>query len=217
MFSDDATTTQAPEPKYVVIVLSDEVLLEQINGRSFDCDGVEVRNIRHADFQASELSALNGCVVLDTFPDPSGCLAVLERLRPFSHRLPVIVLANGASLRLAVNAMKTGAFDVLEKPVNRTQLETAMRDALRSVRSFAPSNEAVEEPPARRVARDALASLTPRQRDIVAHIMQGQPNKNIAADLGISQRTAENHRAAIMRKMGVSSISALVQKTLAAS
>jgi two-component system CheB/CheR fusion protein len=61
-----------------------------------------------------------------------------------------------------------------------------------------------------------VSSLTQRQHDILARIVQGQPNKIIAADLGISQRTAENHRAAIMRKLGVSSISALIQVALAA-
>jgi DNA-binding CsgD family transcriptional regulator len=63
-------------------------------------------------------------------------------------------------------------------------------------------------------ARAALASLTSRQREILGRILRGQPNKNIAADLGISQRTAENHRAAIMLRMRVSSISALVQSAL---
>ena len=83
-----------------------------------------------------------------------------------------------------------------------------------SLRIFA-SESAMFAPSIRAdAARAALASLTVRQRDILRRILTGQPNKNIAADLGISQRTAENHRAAIMRKMQVSSISALVQVAL---
>ena len=158
-----------------------------------------------------------GCVVVDVDGGADIALALLNLLRPVRHVRPVIVLTSDASVRTTVSVMRAGAYDVLEKPVDPEQLGSCIREALAAtpaiettVRSFAPK----WSPDA---ARQAVSSLTPRQRDILWRIIEGQPNKNIAADLGISQRTAENHRAAIMRKMRVSSISALVQVALAAS
>jgi len=158
-----------------------------------------------------------GCVIVDADRDAEIALALLTLLRPVRQVRPVIVLTNGANVRTTVSVMRAGAYDVLEKPVDPEQLGLCVRAALAiahavetPARSFAPKWS-------RETAQQAVISLTPRQRDILWRIIEGQPNKNIAADLGISQRTAENHRAAIMRKLHVSSISALVQVALAAS
>jgi len=84
-----------------------------------------------------------------------------------------------------------------------------------SLRIFAPSVDSFEPHISRAAAEAAFASLTERQRQVLRHIIQGQPNKTIAASLGISTRTTENHRAALMKRMGVSSVAALIQATLA--
>ncbi len=167
------------------------------------------------DLRAHDDSQEPACVVVDADEQADVALAVLHYLRPVLHRRPVIVLTDSHHIRTAVSVMRAGAFDVVEKPVNPGRLAACIDEALRAahdaeVRSFAPRMPVG-------AARLAVESLTPRQRDILGRIVRGHPNKIIAADLGISQRTAENHRAAIMRKLGVTSISALIQTALAAS
>ena len=129
---------------------------------------------------------------------------------------PAIVLARQADIRLAVRAVKAGAFDVLAKPIDTEEFWSVVRAALMSKMPGGGDAKPLAWAVSYADAREAVSSLTARQHDILARIVQGQPNKIIAADLGISQRTAENHRAAIMRKLGVSSTSALVQVALAA-
>jgi FixJ family two-component response regulator len=186
--------------------VSDTFLLDQI---------IHLHNVEQlSDY---DHASGNGCVIVDADRDSEAALALLKLLRPVLHVRPVIVLTNGANIRTTVSVMRAGAYDVLEKPVDSQQLQICIRAALASahpadapVRSFAPRLP-------REAAQAAVNSLTQRQCDILWRIVEGQPNKNIAADLGISQRTAENHRAAIMRKLHVSSISGLVQVALAAS
>jgi FixJ family two-component response regulator len=190
-------------------------------GESHGRDILAADKIVHVS-DLSQLSTYNhesgqGCIIVDADRDADTALALLKLFRSVRHVRPVIVLTSGASVRTAVSVMRAGAYDVLEKPVDPEQLELCIREALAGThtagapaRSFAPTLP-------REAAREALSSLTRRQCDILWRIIEGQPNKNIAADLGISQRTAENHRAAIMRKLHVSSISALVQVALAAS
>ena len=176
---------------------------------------IHVSDLDH--FGTYDHASGQGCVIVDADRDAEVALALLTLLRPVRQARPVIVLTNGADVRTTVSVMRAGAYDVLEKPVDPEQLGLCIREALAiahaveaPARSFAPNWS-------RESARQAVISLTPRQLDILWRIVEGQQNKNIAADLGISQRTAENHRAAIMRKLRVSSISALVQVALAAS
>ena len=111
----------------------------------------------------------------------------------------------------AVGAMKTGALDFVEKPVRAPDLLASIARALDQ------SHGAGERAAWRAAAVASIAGLTGRQRDIMALVLAGQPSKNIAADLGISQRTVENHRAAIMRKTGATSLPALARLALAAT
>jgi len=111
----------------------------------------------------------------------------------------------------AVGAMKAGALDFVEKPVRAPDLLASIARALDQ------SHGAGERAAWRAAAVASIAGLTGRQRDIMALVLAGQPSKNIAADLGISQRTVENHRAAIMRKTGATSLPALARLALAAT
>jgi len=131
--------------------------------------------------------------------------------------LPAILVADEADTRLVVNAMKLGAFDVVAQPLDPLRLLSAVQEALGAIKSIDRQTRSFAPVAAQRTARSARSTLTPRQDEILVRIVDGQPNKIIAADLGISQRTAENHRAAIMRKMGASSISSLVQLAIGAS
>jgi two-component system CheB/CheR fusion protein len=112
---------------------------------------------------------------------------------------------------MVVQAMKAGASDFIGKPVSRDELLTSVGHALEESRDekvvVSRREHAVEQ----------LASLTARQRQVMDMVLEGHPSKNIAADLGISQRTVETHRAEVMRKTGAKSLPALARLALAAA
>lgn len=152
-----------------------------------------------------------GCLLVDaSLPGMKG-LELLRRLREAGHGLPAIMITGNSDVRMAVEAMKAGAFDFIEKPVGRAELLASVDHALEHAR------DADKQPAWRAAAEHHLASLTPRERQILERVLAGHPSKNIAADLGISQRTVENHRAAIMKKTGAKSLPALARLALAAS
>jgi two-component system CheB/CheR fusion protein len=150
-----------------------------------------------------------GCLIVDAVMPGMGGLELLRRLKETRRDLPAIMITGHGDVRTAVEAMRAGAMDFIEKPVARGELLASIDRAL-GARRDAAKRAAWHEAAAAR-----LADLTPRQREILEGILAGRPNKIIAADLGISQRTVENHRAAIMRRTGVSSIPDLVRLALA--
>ncbi len=156
-------------------------------------------------FVAAHPSGALGCLVVDAgLPGMSG-LELVQRLRGGDYHLAAIVITGHADVAMAVEAMKAGAVDFMQKPVSCKRFIATVRAALDAL-------------PARDEARshciDAvrkLNDLTARQRQVLDLVVAGVANKNIAADLGISQRTVENHRAAIMRKSASKSLPALVR------
>ncbi len=160
-----------------------------------------------AAFQPAEAA----CLLIDAeLPGMSG-IDLLERLRAAGHAVPAIVITGQSDVPMAVRAMKAGASDFIEKPVDRPSLlasvARAMERSLDAAKLAAWHTSAVAQ----------IAGLTPRQREIMGLVLAGHPSKNIAADLGISQRTVENHRASIMHRTGAASLPALARLALAAS
>lgn len=151
-----------------------------------------------------------GCVLVDALMPGMTGIELIERLVAEGHQLPAIVITGNSAVPMAVQAMKAGAVDFIEKPVGHEELLASVKRALEQTRDTA-TLWACREKAALRVA-----SLTMRQRQILGLVLAGHPSKNIAADLGISQRTVDNHRAAIMRKTGSKSLSALIRTALAA-
>jgi len=125
--------------------------------------------------------------------------------------LPVIILTAYGDVSMAVRAMKAGAFDFLEKPVQPDELLRCIERALKF------SDEHYDLSADRNIAASKIESLSPRQRQVLELVLAGTSSKNIAADLKISQRTVDNHRAAIMRKLGAKSLSAMIRTALAAA
>jgi two-component system CheB/CheR fusion protein len=141
-------------------------------------------------------------------PGMSG-LELLQRLGAEPHRLPAIMITGNSDVPMAVRAMKAGAIDFIEKPVRNGELLASIERALEQ------SRDATKLSAWRESAAKHLARLTRRQREIMELVLAGHPSKNIAADLGISQRTVENHRAAIMKKTGSKSLPELARLALA--
>jgi two-component system CheB/CheR fusion protein len=151
------------------------------------------------------------CLLIDAYLPGMNGIELLTKLRDAGHLLPAIMITGNSDVAMAVRAMKAGAVDFIEKPVGAADLLASIRRALELSHD---SNKVVAW---RAAAAAHLAALTPRQRQIMQLVLAGHPSKNIAADLDISQRTVENHRASIMKKTGSASLPALARLALAAS
>jgi len=162
-------------------------------------------------FLAAYRPGREGCLLVDAQMPGMGGLALLQRLHSEGTRLPAIMITGQGDVPMAVEAMKAGAADFIEKPIGRDELFASIERALEHTRDSAKS--AVRQA----AAATRFAALTGRQREIMELVLAGHPSKNIAADLGISQRTVENHRAAVMKKTGSHTLSALIRLALAAN
>ncbi len=161
-------------------------------------------------FLAHAKSAVPGCVLLDIRMPGMDGLEVQQAMIDRGIALPVVMLTGHGDVTLAVRAMKAGAVDFLEKPFEKTALLGAVEKAFDRLRQGDRLQMSAAD------ATLQLASLTGRERDVVAGLIQGHPNKTIAFDLGISSRTVEIHRANLMRKLGATSLSDVLQIAFAA-
>ena len=202
------TTASATSAVYVVdddnnVRLAIRAVLEQSGHAVFDFASGEA-------FLAAYRPGAEGCLLVDAnMPGMSG-LEVMQRLSADRQRLPAVMITGFADVAVAVEAMKAGAIDFIEKPIGYDELLGVVDNALGQARDSG-RQEAVRANAARQ-----LAGLTGRQREIMDMVLAGHPSKNIAADLKISQRTVENHRAAIMQKTGAKSLPALARLALSA-
>ncbi len=163
-----------------------------------------------AEFLATIPDATLGCIVTDIrMPDMTG-LELIKALRAAGHDYPVVVITGHGDVPLAVEAMKAGVVDFIEKPFDDETLLDAIRIAFRD--RSAPSGVN----PERQAIKARLDELSPRERDVLGGVVSGKPNKIIAHDLGISPRTVEVYRANLMTKMGAGSLSELVRMALVA-
>lgn len=146
-----------------------------------------------------------GCLILDMrLPDVGG-LDLLEKLANINAPIPVIVLTGHGDVPAAVQAMRTGAMDFIEKPCDSDRLLTRIRDAIDR------DNKWRRQSADRTSVAERLAQLTAREREIMELIVDGKANKVIAMDLDISERTVELHRARIMKKMKVRTLAELIR------
>jgi RNA polymerase sigma factor (sigma-70 family) len=196
------TTTETP----VVHLIDDDDSLRTALTRLLGAAGHEVRAYASAaEFLLARQGTLRGCLVLDIrMPGGPSGLELQKALTRQGETLPVIFLTGHGDIPTGIQAMKDGAFDFLTKPVERDSL-------LRAVRSALAREEAALQASARQ--RDLTArtsSLTPAEREVFRRVVEGQPNKQIAAELGCSERTVKSHRAQVMTKMGAASLADLV-------
>lgn len=146
-----------------------------------------------------------GCLVLDVRMPVMGGLELQQKLHEMGATLPIIFLTAHGDIPMAVKAVQSGAVDFLQKPFHDQELIDKVQRALEDdarLRAEAAARHAV-------VAR--VGTLTPRERQVLDAVVAGKANKVIAAELGLSQRTVEIHRAHVMRKMHADSLAQLVQ------
>jgi FixJ family two-component response regulator len=190
----------------IIYVIDDEPTVGIALRRLIHSVGLEVRTFTSAqEFLKAELQDAPGCLVLDVrMPEISG-LEVQHRLAAAGICLPVIFLTGHADIEMTVRAMKAGAVEFLTKPFHEQELLDAIQAALQRHRID------LENRTKRSILQVHYGSLTPRESEVFRLVTNGLLNKQIAADLGASEKTIKVHRAQVMRKMGAGSLADLVR------
>jgi two-component system response regulator FixJ len=200
-----------PPDKSIVHVIDDDEAVRQALAFQLGSAGIDVRTYESAAvFLEVAPEVQTGCIITDVrMPELSG-IDLLRRLRALNLAVPVIVITAHGDIPLAVEAMRLGAVDFLEKPFEDEVL-------LVSVRSALDRGDWDQRRQAERSNIEArLAALSNRERDVLKGLVAGHANKQIAYDLGISPRTIETYRANLMIKMQAGSLSDLVRMALIA-
>jgi len=145
------------------------------------------------------------CLLLDLWLDGSTALDLLPAVRETAGQIPVVFLSGAADVQSCVEAMKNGAIDFLQKPVDAGPLLAAVIRAVARGRAWRAARADAE------AAARQLAALTPREREVFSLVALGKPNKRIAAELGTTEKTVKVHRGRVMHKLGADSVVDLVR------
>jgi FixJ family two-component response regulator len=196
----------------VVFIVDDDIAERHALERMLDARDCEVRAFGSAhEFLAAHRSEPAGCIILDlALPGIDG-LRLLECLAAEGCHSPIIFLAWHGDIPTSVRAIKAGAVNVLDKPVEKAQFLGAIDEALDIDAARRHLGSVLS------TAEHLLGTLTPREREVLEHVVAGRLNKQIAADLGVVEDTVKMHRARVMRKLGVRSLAELVRFMLRAS
>lgn len=196
----------------LVHVIDDDEAMRESLSFLLDTAGIATRTYESAVafLRQAEDGLAPGCIVTDVrMPEMNG-LELVRRLKERGVSHPVIVITGHGDVPLAVEAMKAGVVDFLEKPFDDEHLLQAVRSAL-------DARERDDQQQAEKRRFEAmLEGLSPREQEVLRGVIEGKPNKVIAYDLGISPRTVEVYRANVMTKTGASGLSELVRMALLA-
>ena len=194
-------------PACTIFVIDDEARVRTALTRLLQSAGYTVQAFGSGrDFLAQYAGCQEGCVVSDLAMPGLDGLELQSALASSPRPLPIVFVSGHATVPSSVQAMKRGAADFLTKPVNDMDLLQAVESAIEKDRQTHAMADAVRD------IRRRLATLTPREREVLRHVTHGQLNKQIAADLGIVEKTIKVHRARVMEKMGVRSVAELVRQ-----
>jgi two-component system response regulator FixJ len=186
----------------VVHVIDDDDSVRRSVGFMLKTSGYRVQSYSSGAEILKEAKSLEtGCILLDIRMPGMDGLEVQQALRDHGVAMPVIIMTGHGDVPLSVRAMKAGAIDFIEKPFEKEVLITAIESGFAELRRADLGREKAKDAGVR------LQVLTPREREVLDGLAQGLPNKTIAYDLGISPRTVEIHRANLMTKLGVRSLS----------
>jgi two-component system response regulator FixJ len=195
----------------VVHLIDDDDGVRQSLAFLLSSAGLAVRVYESSLAFLDALSTLQpGCIISDVRMPGIDGLQLQRRLQELGMRLPVIIITGHADVSLAVEAMKAGAVDFIEKPFDGEVMLAAIRIALDHYDHAGRRETEVTQIQAK------LQSLSAREREVLEGLLAGNPNKTIAYDLSLSPRTVEVHRANVMTKMGASSLSGLLRMSMAA-
>ena len=197
--------------KTVIHVVDDDAAMRDSLAFLLDVNGFQPKTYESANaFLSAAATGAAGCVISDIrMPGLSG-IELVRALKSRGEACPVILITGHGDVALAVEAMKAGAVDFIEKPFDDAALLSAIRAALDTRAAKVGDSAAKKEAEAR------LADLSPRERDVLLGLVAGKINKVIAHDLNISPRTVEVYRANLMAKTGAHSMSELMRLALAA-
>lgn len=186
-----------PQSPGVVVVIDDDAGMRDSLVWLFESVGLETRAYDSADaFLADDRPTCVGCIVTDMRMPGTSALGLLERLRERGELLPVVVITAFANVRDAVRAMHLGAVDFLEKPFNQQDLLDRVQAAIAETRRRA------DECCRTNRARQRIARLTEREREVMAMMAEGLRSKEIANRLDLSVKTVEIHRHNVLAKLG---------------
>jgi len=191
---------------FVVFLVDDDPRVLTALTRLLRTKGYEVRAFSSSlEFVAQHDPSVPGCAIFDiSMPDLDG-LQLQAALTGDGVERPVIFITGVGDIPVTVQAMKAGALDFLTKPVSTRQLLAAIA---RAVEIDARGRELRSE---LATANDRVSRLTPREREVLVHVIAGRLNKQIAADLGVAEKTIKLHRGRMMQKMGVRMVADLVR------
>ena len=199
------------QPEPIIYVIDDDDAVRQSLEFLLRTAGFTVRSFESAKAFLEIMPQLrSGCIITDVrMPNISG-IDLLRRVKELGVDIPVIMITGHGDISLAVEAMKIGAADFLEKPFDDDQLLAALRSTLSRDAGKAERKAELAQ------INDKLATLSNRERQVLEGLVAGNANKTIAFDLGISPRTVEIYRANLMTKMAANSLSDLVRMAMMA-
>jgi two-component system response regulator FixJ len=190
----------------VVHIVDDEETVRSSLAFLLDMAGFAVRtHASAAEFLEIAPSITNGCLVTDLRMPGLDGLELLKRLNAMSAMMPTIMMTGHGDVRMAVEAMKNGAIDFIEKPFDKERLIESIRRAADS------AGAQFELEQSRSRTQEAIKSLSEREGQVLEGVVAGQPNKVIAFELGISPRTVEGYRATLMAKMQARNLAELIR------
>jgi FixJ family two-component response regulator len=187
-------------------IVDDDATVRNALARLIGDDAHLVRTFQSSEsFLTREDQDVLGCVIVDVaLPEMNG-LALQQALADRGSHMPLIFLTGQADVAMCAQAMRHGAIDFLTKPIDEVLLMDAIARALEKHVAWRQSRDQRER------TDSMLATLTPREREVLSHVMDGRLNKQIAADLGTAEKTVKVQRAHAMEKMHVRSVAALVR------
>jgi two-component system, LuxR family, response regulator FixJ len=196
------------DPQHTAYVVDDDEAIRTLWRWLMESQGIAVQTFATAGEFIAAYRQGPGCLVLDLrLPGMSG-LELQEYLRQRGIEIPVVFMSAHGDVRTAVSAIKSGAVDFIEKPFSYREVLSVIAKA------FERDGELRRKRALRSMVAERLAALTEREREVMARVIEGKPNKLIAAELDISVKTVEAHRAKVMEKMGAASVAELVQLML---
>ncbi len=200
----------APKPKSTVYIVDDDQAIRHAMELLMRSVGLDYEIFHSADdFLASHINDRAGCLVLDIRMPGLGGLELQEKLNELGSTLPIIFITGHGDVPMAVEAMQKGAIDFIQKPFRDQELLDQVSEALKTDQERRSARDQKAE------VLNRLEKLTKREREVMNLVVTGKPNKVIAYELGVSQRTVEIHRARVMDKMEARSLADLVRMHLA--